>query len=92
MTSANARPWSRRFWTAPSRARRAPGEIADLLKLPASPDCVVVAAEVPDLAREALPGAESRLMRKDIAVRRRQLRPEIQVGIACLKNSTSSTP
>jgi hypothetical protein len=60
-------------------------EIADLLRLPASPDYVVVAAEVPDLAREALPGAETRLTRKDIASAW-QLRPELQIGIACLKN------
>jgi hypothetical protein len=60
-------------------------EIADLLRLPASPDYVVVAAEVSDLAREALPGVEGRLTRKDIASAW-QLRPEMQVGIACLKN------
>ena len=60
-------------------------EIADLLRLPASPDYVVVAAEVSDLAREALPGVEGRLIRKDIASAW-QLRPEMQVGIACLKN------
>jgi hypothetical protein len=60
-------------------------EIADMLKLPASPDYAVVAAEVSDLAREALPGVEGRLTRKDIASAW-QLRPEIHVGIACLKN------
>ena len=42
-------------------------EIADLLKLPVSPDYVVVAAEVSDLAREGLPGVEGRLIRRDIA-------------------------
>jgi hypothetical protein len=60
-------------------------EMAELLRLPASPEYVVVAAEVSDLAREALPGIEGRLIRKDIASAW-QLRPEIQVGIACLKN------
>jgi hypothetical protein len=59
-------------------------EIADLLRLPPSPDYVVVAAEVTDLAREALPGVEGRLIRKDIASAW-QLRPDMQVGIACLK-------
>jgi hypothetical protein len=59
-------------------------EIADLLRLPPSPDYVVVAAEVSDLAREALPGVEGRLLRKDIASAW-QLRPEMQVGIACVK-------
>lgn len=34
------------------------GQLADLLRLPASPAYVVVAAEVLDLAREALPGVE----------------------------------
>jgi hypothetical protein len=59
-------------------------EIADLLRLPPSPDYAVVAAEVTDLAREALPGVEGRLIRKDIASAW-QLRPEVQVGIACVK-------
>jgi hypothetical protein len=60
-------------------------ELADLLRLPASPDYAVVAAEVTDLAREALPGVETRLVRKDIASAW-QLRPEMQVGIVCLKS------
>ena len=55
-------------------------EIADLLRLPSSPEYVVVAAEVSDVAREALPGIEGRLIRKDIASAW-QLRPEMQVGI-----------
>jgi hypothetical protein len=59
-------------------------EIADLLRLPPSPDYAVVAAEVTDLARDALPGVEGRLIRKDIASAW-QLRPDIQVGIACVK-------
>jgi hypothetical protein len=63
-------------------------EIAELLRLPASPAYVVVAAEVPDLAREALPGVEARLTRKEIASAW-QLRPEMQVGIACLKKASS---
>src|SRR6516165_5092455 len=58
-------------------------EIAELLRLPPSPDYVVVAAEVTDLAREALPGVESRLIRKDIASAW-QLRPEVEVGITCM--------
>jgi hypothetical protein len=59
-------------------------EIADLLRLPPSPDYVVVAAEVSGLAREALPGIETLLTRKDIASAW-QLRPDVQVGVACLK-------
>jgi hypothetical protein len=59
-------------------------EIAELLRLPVSPAYAVVAAEVPDLAREALPGIEGRLTRKDMASAW-QLRPELQVGIVCLK-------
>jgi len=59
-------------------------EIADLLRLPPSADYVVVAAEVTDLAREALPGIEGRLIRKDLASAW-QLRPDMQVGIACLR-------
>lgn len=60
-------------------------EAAELLRLPASPSYVVVAAEVPDLAREALPGVEAELTRKGVASAW-QLRPEIQIGIACLKS------
>jgi hypothetical protein len=59
-------------------------EIADLLRLPPSSGYVVVAAEVSDVAHEALPGVESRLSRKEIASAW-QLRPDMQVGIACLK-------
>ncbi len=59
-------------------------EVAELLRLPASPAYAVVAAEVPDIAREALPGVEPKLVRKDIASAW-QLRPEMQVGIASLK-------
>jgi hypothetical protein len=59
-------------------------EIAELLRLPPSPGYVVVAAEVSDLAHEALPGIESRLSRKEIASAW-QLRPDLQVGMACLK-------
>jgi hypothetical protein len=59
-------------------------EIADLLRLPPSPDYVVVAAEVSGLGREALPGIETLLSRKDIASAW-QLRPDMQIGIACLK-------
>ena len=59
-------------------------EVAELLRLPPSPAYVVVAAEVLDLAREALPGAEERLARQEIASAW-QLRPEMQVGIASLK-------
>jgi len=61
-------------------------EVAELLRLPVSPAYVVVAAEVPDLAREALPGVETRLVRKDIPSAW-QLRPEMQVGIVCLKSA-----
>ena len=61
-------------------------EVAELLRLPVGPAYVVVAAEVPDLAREALPGVEARLVAKDIPSAW-QLRPEMQVGIACLKSA-----
>jgi PucR C-terminal helix-turn-helix domain/GGDEF-like domain len=61
-------------------------EVAELLRLPSSPAYVVVAAEVPELAREALPGVEARLLRKDVASAWK-LRPEMQVGIACLKSA-----
>jgi hypothetical protein len=60
-------------------------EVAELLRLPASPAYAVVAAELPDLAREALPGVELRLTRKEMASAW-QLRPEMQLGIVCLKN------
>ncbi len=61
-------------------------EVAELLRLPASPAYAVVAAEVPELAREAMPGVEARLVRRDIASAW-QLRPEMQVGIAALKTA-----
>jgi PucR C-terminal helix-turn-helix domain/GGDEF-like domain len=59
-------------------------EVAELLRLPAGSAYAVVAAEVPDIAREALPGVEAKLGRKDIASAWK-LRPEMQVGIAALK-------
>jgi PucR C-terminal helix-turn-helix domain/GGDEF-like domain len=60
-------------------------EVAELLRLPASPAYVVAAAEVPDLAREGLPGVEARLVRQEMPSAW-QLRPEMQVGIVCLKS------
>jgi sugar diacid utilization regulator len=61
-------------------------EVADLLRLPASASYVVIAAEVPDLAREALPGIEARLAKRGIASAW-QLRPEVQLGVACFKTA-----
>lgn len=58
-------------------------EAADILRLPASGLYVVVAAEPPQLGREALPGVESALRLEGITSAWRLL-PSLQVGIACL--------
>ena len=58
-------------------------DVADVLRLPAQGPCVVIAAEVPHIAQEALPKAEWRLAEYGIASAW-CLRPDLQVGIACL--------
>lgn len=58
-------------------------DIADLLRLPRQGPFVVVAAESPQLAQEALPYAENRLRIRGIRSAWRLL-PEMQVGIVCL--------
>lgn len=55
-------------------------DAADLLRLPSQGPFAVVAAESADLAREALPGAETRLRTQGIASAWRLL-PDLQVGI-----------
>lgn len=57
--------------------------VADLLRLPSRGPFVVVAAEVQEIAMEALPHAESRLHIQGIGSARRLL-PETQVGIVRL--------
>jgi PucR C-terminal helix-turn-helix domain/GGDEF-like domain len=58
-------------------------EAADILRIPASGLHVVVAAEPPQLGREALPGIEVALRLEGITSAWRLL-PSLQVGIACL--------
>jgi hypothetical protein len=58
-------------------------EVAELLRLPASGTYVVIAAEVPTVAREALPAIESRLTRQGIQAAW-HLRPDVQLGVAAL--------
>ena len=65
-------------------------EAADLLGLPYQGVFVVVAAEVPAVARHALPRVESRLLGRGIGSAWRVL-PELQVGIVSLR-SRRNTP
>ena len=60
-------------------------EAADLLGLPYQGVFVVVAAEVPAVARHALPGVESRLLGRGIGSAWR-LMPGLQVGIVSLRS------
>jgi hypothetical protein len=60
-------------------------DVADMLRLPTNGTYVVVAAEVPGLAREALPGAEARLFAEGFPSAWCLL-PELQVGIACARD------
>jgi hypothetical protein len=60
-------------------------EAADLLDLPYRGLFVVVAAEVPELARQALRGVEDRLAGRGIGSGWR-LRPDLHVGVVSLKS------
>ena len=60
-------------------------EAADLLGLPYQGVFVVVAAEVPAVARHALPRVESRLLGRGIGSAWRVM-PELQVGIVSLRS------
>jgi hypothetical protein len=64
-------------------------EAANVLRLPYQGLFVVVAAEVPDLAREALPGVENRLSAQDIGSVWR-LSPDLQLGVASLRGSSAT--
>jgi DNA-directed RNA polymerase specialized sigma24 family protein len=61
-------------------------EAADLLGLPYQGVFVVVAAEVPELARQALPGVEDRLRGRGIGSGWR-LSPDLHVGIVSLRTA-----
>jgi hypothetical protein len=63
-------------------------EAADLLALPYQGVFVVVAAEVPELARQALPGVEVRLLARGVGSGWRLL-PDLHVGIVSLKSSAA---
>jgi GGDEF-like domain len=58
-------------------------DAAELLRLPSKGTYVVIAAEVPQIAHEALPGAEPRLAGRGIGSAW-CLRADLQVGVACL--------
>jgi hypothetical protein len=55
-------------------------EAAELLRLPQKGPFVVVAAEVPEMGRQAVPGAEERLRSVGLASAWRLL-PELQIGV-----------
>ncbi|MDP9220465.1 MAG: helix-turn-helix domain-containing protein [Actinomycetota bacterium] len=61
-------------------------EMADLLRLPHHGPFVVVAAEPPELGRQALPAVEARLGGVGLASAWR-LMPDLQVGVVCLQRS-----
>jgi hypothetical protein len=61
------------------------GEVASCLRLPANGPFVVMAAEVPAMASEALPEIESKLRSHDVHSAWR-LQPDLQVGIAHVKS------
>jgi hypothetical protein len=58
-------------------------DAAELLRLPSKGTYVVIAAEVPQIAHEALPGAEPRLARHGLGSAW-CLRADLQIGVACL--------
>jgi hypothetical protein len=58
-------------------------DTAEVLRLPSSGTYVVIAAEVPQIAHEALPGAEPRLAGRGIGSAW-CLRADIQIGVACV--------
>jgi hypothetical protein len=60
-------------------------EVASRLRLPADGPFVVMAAEVPAVGREALPGIESKLRSRDV-YSAWQLQPDLQVGIVHVKS------
>jgi hypothetical protein len=64
-------------------------EAANVLGLPHPGPLVVVAAELPELARESLPGVENRLSAEDIASVWR-LSPDLQLGVASLRGSSAT--
>lgn len=66
-------------------------EVADLLALPYRGSFVVVAADVPGLARHALPNIEDKLRARDIGSAW-QLLPDLHVGIVSLRRDTTVTP
>lgn len=66
-------------------------EAADLLALPYRGWFVVVAAEVPAVARQALPNIESRLQARGIGSAWRLL-PDLHVGIVSLRSQSAATP
>jgi hypothetical protein len=59
-------------------------EAANVLRLPYQGPFVVVAAEVPELAREALLGVEDRLTTQGLGSVWR-LSPDLQLGVASLR-------
>lgn len=61
-------------------------ETAELLRLPHQGPYAVVAAEVPELGRPALPGAEERLRSADLSSAWRLL-PDCQIGLVCLRRT-----
>jgi hypothetical protein len=63
-------------------------EAANVLRLPHQGPLVVVAAEVPELAREALPGVENRLDAQGIGSVWR-LSPDLQLGVASVRGSSA---
>ena len=63
-------------------------EAANVLRLPRQGPFVVVAAEVPELAREALPGVENRLDAQGVGSVWR-LSPDLQLGVASLRGSSA---
>jgi hypothetical protein len=58
-------------------------DAAEVLRLPSKGTYVVIAAEVPQIAHEALPGAESRLAGRGIGSAW-CLRADLQIGVACV--------
>lgn len=63
-------------------------EAANVLRLPHHGPLVVVAAEVPELGREALPGVENRLTAQGLGSVWR-LSPDLQLGLASLRGSSA---
>ena len=58
-------------------------DAAEVLRLPSKGTYVVIAAEVPQIAHEALPGAEPRLAGRGIGSAW-CLRADLQIGVACV--------